>query len=74
MEDPATGSANAALAALLTSGAPGDTVELAFDIIQGVEMGRPSRILARARKGAEGPVSAHVEGSCVPVMRGWIDL
>ena len=73
-EDPATGSALAALAALLTSMAPGDTVELAFDIVQGVEMGRPSRILARARKGAEGPVTAHVEGNCVPVMRGWIDL
>jgi trans-2,3-dihydro-3-hydroxyanthranilate isomerase len=74
MEDPATGSANAALAALLTSLAPGDAVDLAFDIVQGVEMGRPSRILGRARKAAEGPVTAHVEGNCVPVMRGYIDV
>ncbi len=73
-EDPATGSAAAALAALLTSLAPGDTVELAYDIAQGVEMGRPSRIIARARKGAEGPVTAHIEGNCVKVTRGWIDL
>ncbi len=73
-EDPATGSANAALAALLTSLAPGDTVDLAFDITQGVEMGRPSNLFARARKGAEGPVTASIEGSCVPVLRGSLDL
>jgi trans-2,3-dihydro-3-hydroxyanthranilate isomerase len=56
MEDPATGSANAALAALLTSLAPGEDVDLHYDIVQGVEMGRPSRLLASARKTAEGPV------------------
>src|SRR5208283_3272333 len=39
LEDPATGSANAALAALLTSLAPGDNVSLAYDIAQGEEMG-----------------------------------
>lgn len=74
LEDPATGSANAALAALLTSLAPGDSVDLAFDIEQGIEMGRPSRILATARKEAEGPVSATVAGSCVPVLRGHVTL
>jgi trans-2,3-dihydro-3-hydroxyanthranilate isomerase len=74
MEDPATGSANATLAALLTSLAPGDEVELAYDIEQGIEMGRPSRLYATARKQAEGPVSATVAGSCVPMMRGWVDL
>lgn len=74
LEDPATGSANAALAALLTSLAPGDSVELAFDIEQGIEMGRPSRILGFGRKTAEGPVSAAVAGSCVPVLRGRVTL
>lgn len=74
LEDPATGSANAALAALLTSLAPGDNVDLAYDIEQGVEMGRPSRLLATARKTGEGPVTATVGGNCVPVMRGWVDL
>lgn len=74
LEDPATGSANAALAALLTSFAPGEDVDLAFDIEQGVEMGRPSRILATARKTAEGPVSATVAGACVPVLRGSVEL
>jgi trans-2,3-dihydro-3-hydroxyanthranilate isomerase len=74
LEDPATGSANAALAALLTSLAPGAHADLAYDIVQGIEMGRPSRIYATARKQAEGPVSATVAGGCVPVMRGWVDL
>jgi trans-2,3-dihydro-3-hydroxyanthranilate isomerase len=74
LEDPATGSANAALAALLTSFAPGDNVDLAFDIEQGIEMGRPSRLLATARKTGEGPVSATIAGRCVPVMRGFVDL
>lgn len=74
MEDPATGSANAALAALLTSLAPGVNVALLYDIEQGIEMGRPSRLLASARKTGEGPVSATIEGDCVPVMRGWLDL
>jgi trans-2,3-dihydro-3-hydroxyanthranilate isomerase len=69
-EDPATGSANAALAALLTSIAPGDNVDLQYAIEQGVEMGRPSLIIASAVKTGEGPVSASVAGSCVPVMRG----
>jgi len=70
LEDPATGSANAALAALLTSLAPGENVDLHYDIQQGVEMGRPSQIIASSRKTAEGPVEATVAGSCVYVMRG----
>jgi len=74
LEDPATGSANAALAALLTSLAPGVNVDLTYEIEQGVEMGRPSRIVAAARKTGEGPVSATVAGDCVPVLRGWLDL
>lgn len=74
MEDPATGSANAALAALLTSLAPGENVDLHYAIEQGIEMGRPSQIIAGARKTAEGPVLATVAGSCVPVMRGTLEV
>ncbi|HYZ24071.1 MAG TPA: PhzF family phenazine biosynthesis isomerase, partial [Rhodopila sp.] len=70
IEDPATGSANAALAALLTSLAPGENVDLHYEIEQGAELGRPSEIIASARKTAEGPVSASVAGSCVEVGRG----
>ena len=74
LEDPATGSAGAALAALLTSIAPGQDVSLYYEIEQGIEMGRPSLLLASARKTAEGPVTATVAGSCVPVMRGTLEL
>jgi trans-2,3-dihydro-3-hydroxyanthranilate isomerase len=74
LEDPATGSANAALAALLTSLAPGENVDLTYDIEQGIEMGRPSQIIGTARKTAEGPVLATVAGSCVPVMRGTVEI
>lgn len=73
-EDPATGSAAAALAALLTSLAPGAEVDLAFEIEQGVEMGRPSQIIGHAHKSAEGGVHARIAGNCVPVMRGTISL
>jgi len=67
-EDPATGSAGAALAALLLHGDGGDT--LALDIRQGVEMGRPSRMQAGADRDADGGIRAWVGGRCVPVLRG----
>ena len=74
LEDPATGSANAALSALLTSLAPGEDVALHFEIEQGIEMGRPSLLIGGARKTAEGAVLATVAGSCVPVMRGKLEI
>jgi len=74
LEDPATGSAASALAALLTSLAPGKNVDLTYDIEQGVGMGRPSQLIATARKTAEGPVLATVEGACVPMLRGTVEL
>ena len=74
LEDPATGSASAALAALLTSLAPGDNLALAFDVFQGEELGRPSRLLATARKTPEGPVLATVAGTCVAVMCGHVEV
>ena len=74
LEDPASGSANAALAALLTSLAPGDNVDLHYEIEQGIEMGRPSQIIASASKTGEGPVVATVAGSCVPVGRRALEV
>ena len=67
VEDPATGSANATLAALLLS--LSDAPEGAWDIVQGVEMGRPSRLRATARRAADG-VRATIGGGCVPVLNG----
>lgn len=74
MEDSATGSAAATLAALLTSMAPGDNVHLQYAIEQGEEMGRPSLLIASAVKTGEGPVSASVAGDCVFVSRGTLEV
>ena len=54
--------------------APGENVDLHYEIEQGLEMGRPCEIVASARKTAEGPVSASVAGSCVPVGRGTLTV
>lgn len=64
-EDPATGSAAATLAALLTEtlGAPQDLI-----ITQGVTMGRPSHI--RARTQATAPVTVTISGNAVRTMEG----
>ena len=66
-EDPATGSANATLAALLLS--LGREQEIAYDALQGVEMGRPSELSLRAWR-ADGEIRASVGGRCVPVLSG----
>jgi trans-2,3-dihydro-3-hydroxyanthranilate isomerase len=66
-EDPATGSANAPLAALLLSLT--DDAEARFQVSQGVEMGRPSQLRLTARREADG-IHATVGGRCVPVLRG----
>jgi trans-2,3-dihydro-3-hydroxyanthranilate isomerase len=70
-EDPATGSAAAALAALLLHFDGGDALEVA--ISQGDEIGRPSRLRAGARREADG-IRAWVGGGCVPVMEGRVSL
>jgi trans-2,3-dihydro-3-hydroxyanthranilate isomerase len=74
IEDPATGSANAALAALLAELAPGPTVELSVRIEQGVEMGRPSLLEAHASKRNGTVREVRVGGLCVPVMDGTISV
>jgi trans-2,3-dihydro-3-hydroxyanthranilate isomerase len=70
-EDPATGSANAALAAFLLS--LGDAQEASYEVSQGVEMGRPSLLKTSARRGPDG-IRATVGGGCVWVCRGEIEL
>lgn len=66
-EDAATGSAAAPLAALLLHLSGAD--HAAYDIIQGVEMGRPSLLRTTATRGADG-IRATVGGGCVKVMEG----
>ncbi len=75
-EDPATGSAAAALVGLLLSRDGGE--HLALTISQGVEMGRPSTIRAEATRGprgdirgaGSGDIRGRLGGACVPVLRG----
>lgn len=69
-EDPATGSANGALGALLASLAPEADAVFAFEILQGVEMGRPSMLTVTAEKQAGSVTRVRVGGRCVPAMEG----
>ncbi len=70
IEDPATGSAAAALGALLCTldGAP-----VRLEIAQGVAMGRPSAIRVRAET-REGLSIVQVGGGAVRVMQGTLEL
>ena len=70
-EDPATGSAAVALAALHAEFGPDG--EVALRIEQGRDMGRPSTLLTRTIKSGGVVRSAHVGGHCIPMMRGMID-
>ncbi len=71
VEDPATGSASAALAAMLLSLTPRD--RHALTVHQGAEMGRPSLLHAGAERTADGIIGC-VGGGAVPVMRGILTL
>ena len=73
-EDPATGSATVAAAALLADLSGKRDGELKLRIGQGVDMGRPSLLLSRVRKENGVVVSAHVGGGCVQMMEGTFRL
>jgi trans-2,3-dihydro-3-hydroxyanthranilate isomerase len=73
-EDPATGSATVAAAALFADLSGERDGELKLRIGQGVDMGRPSLLLTRVRKAGGAVVSAHVGGRCVPMMEGTFRL
>jgi len=73
-EDPATGSATAAAAALLADLDNAQDGELKLRIGQGVDMGRPSLLLTRVRKENGRIISAHVGGRCVSMMEGTFRL
>ena len=73
-EDPATGSATVAAAALLADLASERDGELKLRIGQGFDMGRPSLLLTRVRKANGVVASAHVGGACVQMMEGTFRL
>jgi trans-2,3-dihydro-3-hydroxyanthranilate isomerase len=72
-EDPATGSANCALAALLGQLDPTRDGELRWEVTQGVEMGRPSTLRARVEKRGGAVASARIGGASVLVCEGSIE-
>jgi trans-2,3-dihydro-3-hydroxyanthranilate isomerase len=73
-EDPATGSATVAAAALLADLASEQDGEFKLRIGQGIDMGRPSLLLTRVRKEKGTVTSAHVGGACVQMMEGTFRL
>jgi trans-2,3-dihydro-3-hydroxyanthranilate isomerase len=73
-EDPATGSATVAAAALLADLASERDGELKLRIGQGVDMNRASLLLTRVVKQNGAIVSAHVGGACVQMMEGTFRL
>jgi trans-2,3-dihydro-3-hydroxyanthranilate isomerase len=73
-EDPATGSANCALAGLLAHYCEQRSGSFSWRIAQGVEMGRPSTLIARAEK-KDGLVQAtRIGGASILVSEGEIQL
>ncbi|WP_028748239.1 PhzF family phenazine biosynthesis protein [Rhizobium mesoamericanum] len=71
-EDPATGSASAALGAYLVSLEPDADMNVSLMIEQGVEMGRRSIIRIDVVKRDGTVTDVTISGGCAPVMRGEI--
>jgi trans-2,3-dihydro-3-hydroxyanthranilate isomerase len=74
MEDPATGSAAAAFGGLLALLDARATAESAFIIRQGIEMGRPSTIELRTRKGSGQVTEVRIGGGAVLMAEGTIEV
>ena len=73
-EDPATGSANCALAAMLTQLDAKREGNFDYHMTQGVEMGRPSTLYARACKRDGKVTTAHIVGTSVMVSEGTLEI
>ena len=73
-EDPATGSANVALAGLLASLRPEPDLTLKLRIAQGIDMGRPSLLEASAEKRDRRVIGMWIGGRCVPMMQGVLEI
>jgi len=74
MEDPATGSANAGLGNLLAALNGEQDATLEWNVSQGIEMGRPSRLhVAVERRGGK-VVEVRVTGGAVLTCQGQIDV
>jgi trans-2,3-dihydro-3-hydroxyanthranilate isomerase len=74
MEDPASGSANAGLANILASLSEEKDATLEWNVAQGVEMGRPSKLHVIAERRGGEVVEVRVAGGAVVACRGQIDV
>ena len=74
IEDPATGSANCALAGLLTHYHADASGSFSWRIAQGVEMGRPSVLDARTEKRDGAVTNVWIAGTCVMVTEGTLEV
>jgi trans-2,3-dihydro-3-hydroxyanthranilate isomerase len=73
-EDAATGSANCALAGLLATLEPKADGQFSWRIAQGVEMGRPSVLLASAQKQAGQVTEVRIAGYCALFASGEVTI
>jgi trans-2,3-dihydro-3-hydroxyanthranilate isomerase len=73
-EDPATGSANCALAGILSHYDEAPSGRYQWRIAQGVEMGRPSILRAEAEKKDGTVTKTTISGACVMVAEGYIEV
>jgi trans-2,3-dihydro-3-hydroxyanthranilate isomerase len=74
MEDPASGSANAGMANILASLSEEKDATLEWNVAQGVEMRRPSRLHVTAERRQGEVVEIRVAGGAVMACRGKIDV
>lgn len=72
-EDPATGSAGACLAGYLARRTPRQG-SLRWEVAQGIEMGRPSRLTIEAEKSGGSITAIHVGGNSVIVTTGHMSV
>ena len=73
-EDPATGSANCALVAMLSHYKTESDGEFGWRIAQGVEMKRPSVLDARTVKQSGAVTGVWIAGNCQMVTEGYIEI
>ena len=69
-EDPATGSAAAALGGYLSKADGREEATLSWTVEQGLEIGRPSLLYVEADRAGGTTSAGRVGGSAVPVSRG----
>jgi trans-2,3-dihydro-3-hydroxyanthranilate isomerase len=74
MEDPATGSANAGLANILASLSKEKDATMKWNVAQGIEMGRPSKLRLTAERRDGKVAEIRVAGGAVIACRGEIEV